>query len=595
MLFAVPPAYRNRRGGRKKETRRTIAEPTAPTLPSTHHYHSQIAFSPRRPQPSQQFPAIPFNPPAFPSSSSLFFLFEMMGELSVKPSSFKVLLLLLALYFAGGGATDVAAFVDGRRAIGTTGEDFVCATLDWWPPDKCDYGWCSWGQASLLNLDLSSAALRNAIKAFSPLKLRLGGSLQDKVLYAMGDAVRPCRPFVKNSSELFGFSSGCLTSARWDELNDFFRETGALVVFGLNALEGRVRLPDGSSGGRWNSSNAASLIQYTASKGYDVYGWELGNELSGSGVGTRVTAAQYAADVISLKRLVNEIYEAYPSLKKPLVLAPGGFFEAQWFTDFINNTKPNFVDAVTHHIYNLGPGVDDHLVSKILNPSFLDGEAAVFGKLRSVLKGSGASAWVGEAGGAWNSGRDRVTNAFVFGFWYLDQLGMAASYDTKAYCRQTLVGGNYGLLDTTTHEPNPDYYSALLWHRLMGTVALATNFTGTSKIRAYAHCAKESPGITLLLINLDGDNTVHVALDEAAPPQWKNGELAREEYHLTAGDGGLQSRSVLLNGARLSVDSERRIPSLEPVRVNASEPLTVTPFSIVFAHIPHFDAPACTL
>jgi hypothetical protein len=34
--------------------------------------------------------------------------------------------------------------------------------------------------------------------------------------------------------------------------------------------------------------------------------------------------------------------------------------------------------------------------------------------------------------------------------------------------------------------------SALLWHRLMGTKVLATTFSGTNKIRAYAHCAKDS-------------------------------------------------------------------------------------------------------
>jgi len=41
---------------------------------------------------------------------------------------------------------------------------------------------------------------------------------------------------------------------------------------------------------------------------------------------------------------------------------------------------------------------------------------------------------------------------------YLDQLGQSAKYDTKVYCRQTLIGGNYGLLDTDTFVPNPDYY-----------------------------------------------------------------------------------------------------------------------------------------
>lgn len=41
---------------------------------------------------------------------------------------------------------------------------------------------------------------------------------------------------------------------------------------------------------------------------------------------------------------------------------------------------------------------------------------------------------------------------------YLDQMGMSATYDSKTYCRQSLIGGNYGLLDTTTYVPNPDYY-----------------------------------------------------------------------------------------------------------------------------------------
>jgi len=44
--------------------------------------------------------------------------------------------------------------IDDKVVIGTIDDDFVCATLDWWPPEKCDYGRCSWGLASLLNLVL---------------------------------------------------------------------------------------------------------------------------------------------------------------------------------------------------------------------------------------------------------------------------------------------------------------------------------------------------------------------------------------------------------------------------------------------------------
>lgn len=63
--------------------------------------------------------------------------------------------------------------------------------------------------------------------------------------------------------------------------------------------------------------------------------------------------------------------------------------------------------------------MDKDLVDKILDPSYLDGEADTFEQLENILETSGtsATAWVGEAGGAYNSGHNLVTNAFVFSFW----------------------------------------------------------------------------------------------------------------------------------------------------------------------------------
>ncbi|CDP13545.1 unnamed protein product [Coffea canephora] len=484
--------------------------------------------------------------------------------------------------------TQGSLFIDGSASVGSTDENFICATLDWWPPEKCDYGSCSWGNASLLNLDLSNKVLLNAVKAFSPLKIRLGGTLQDKVVYQNADGPRSCNEFVR-SMEMFGFTEGCLPMSRWDELNKFFTLAGAEVIFGLNALHGRTIGPGNNVIGPWNSSNAESLIRYTVSNNYTIYGWELGNELSGNGIGASVAADQYASDVIHLQNIVQDVYKDFQS--KPLVLGPGGFFDAGWFSQFINLAS-NSLQAVTHHIYNLGPGSDDHLVDKILDPSNLDGGSQPFRDLQRVLKTSGAStkAWVGEAGGAYNSGRNLVTNTFAFSFWYLDQLGMASSYDTKAYCRQTLVGGNYGLLNTTTFVPNPDYYSALLWHRLMGRNVLATNLTAIKNLRAYAHCSKLSHGITVLLINLDAYATVQVGLSFT-----RNNldSSMRKEYHLTAKHGNIHSQIVLLNGKILSVDSSGTIPPLEPRTVNPSDPITIAPFSIVFADIPNILVPAC--
>ena len=63
--------------------------------------------------------------------------------------------------------------------------------------------------------------------------------------------------------------------------------------------------------------------------------------------------------------------------------------------------------------------MDEHLVEKILNPSYFDSEADTFKRLQSTLKSSvtSATAWVGEAGGAYNRGHNLVANAFVFSFW----------------------------------------------------------------------------------------------------------------------------------------------------------------------------------
>lgn len=63
------------------------------------------------------------------------------------------------------------------------------------------------------------------ITAFNHLRIRLGGSLQDQVVYGV-DNVDPCLPFMTVSNGLFGFSNGCLSMERWGKLNDLFQRTG---------------------------------------------------------------------------------------------------------------------------------------------------------------------------------------------------------------------------------------------------------------------------------------------------------------------------------------------------------------------------------
>lgn len=62
--------------------------------------------------------------------------------------------------------------------------------------------------------------------AFSPLKIRMGGTLQDNVRYQTVGDQTPCTGFVQNSADPFGFTQGCLPMARWDALNVFFKKAG---------------------------------------------------------------------------------------------------------------------------------------------------------------------------------------------------------------------------------------------------------------------------------------------------------------------------------------------------------------------------------
>ncbi|TYI08469.1 hypothetical protein ES332_A09G004300v1 [Gossypium tomentosum] len=502
---------------------------------------------------------------------------------------------------------NVNVVIQGSTPIAETDDNFVCATLDWWPTEKCNYNQCPWGKAGLLNLDLKKKVLINAIKAFNSLRIKVGGSLQDQVVYGVGE-VKNCPNFMKKEGSLFGFSQGCRPMERWDKLNNFFNQTGVKVTFGLNALLGRnvSQNEKGPWVGDWNSKNTRDFMKYTISRGYKVDSYEFGNQLSGAGMGTRVEAEQYGKGVIVLKNMVKDLH---PDPKtQPKVLGPSGFYDEKWFNAFLEVSGQGVVDGVTHHIYNLGPGDDLNLITKIQDPSYLNQVAqtyrGVFNIVNKFKPQSGA--WVSESGGALHGSAKDVSPTFADGFWYFDQLGMASTYNHKVFCRQTLISGNYALLNTITFIPNPDYYGAVLWHRLMGSIVLAVTQVSNPNLRVYAHCAKKKPGVSISFINLSKDSSFDVTLSsyehhrrnlrstDAAKPNFEfTSYMNREEYHLTALGGDIQGQIVLLNDVPMVSTDTFDIPAMDPKLVKASTPISVAAHSIVYVTIRDFHAPVC--
>ena len=137
-----------------------------------------------------------------------------------------------------------------------------------------------------------------------------------------------------------------------------------------------------------------------------------------------------------------------------------------------------------------GYGLDPQLAPKIMDKSgkFFDsgpGRAhAMIDGWRNFGEPHGMELWVGEIAAAWHSGEPGVTNRFISSFWYADALGLLATLNHTGFCRQTLVGGNYGLLNRTTREPNPDFFMAQMFHDKMGEKVLNVTASGRSWIEA---------------------------------------------------------------------------------------------------------------
>lgn len=144
------------------------------------------------------------------------------------------------------------------------------------------------------------------------------------------------------------------------------------------------------------------------------------------------------------------------------------------------------------------------------------------------------------------------------------------------------VGGWYGLLNHTDFRPNPDYFTHLLWKRLMAGTSLPVAMTNSPEfiVRVYAHLSTTLPHV-LHDWELDDQEKLHRTLDTEDLPfltfaiinlqhnQSKtvqfDGFLAdgREDFLLTA--PSLSSKTMYLNGKPLTADLTT-FPSLEGKR-----------------------------
>jgi len=254
--------------------------------------------------------------------------------------------------------------------------------------------------------------------------------------------------------------------------------------------------------------------------------------------------------------------------------------------DLLAAAGPGF-DAFSYHFYgavsnrcaSIGQGAtttpDAALSAGWLSRT--DTDEAFYQGLRDRFE-PGKPLWVTETADA-ACGGNPWASTLLDSFRYLNQLGSLSKSGVQVVIHNTLASSDYGLLDENSFSPRPNYWAALLWRKLMGTVVLNAGTIPPPALHLYAHCLRGQPGgVALLAINTD--SSAH-GLDMRAPS---------ERYTLSA--DRLEDSIVKLNGSELKLGAGDALPQMIGAPLSAGE-VALAPDTITFFAIPNADNPAC--
>ncbi len=485
-------------------------------------------------------------------------------------------------------AVRVTVAVDTRSPLNVVDEEYLSFAIDmsqvvggkWWNP-RADVIEMGGGEKHAPVFDFDRPRLDLLAAALAPAYLRIGGTEADKTYYDLA------APWTARIDPPEGYGSA-MTRGQWDGVNAFASRNGLKLVFTINTGPATRR-----DGGSWDPRNAEKLIAYTAWKGYRVSVWELGNELNlfwyDNGPKSMVPPERYHADLVAARALVKKYFPGsrftgHSSAFWPVLGEPLSFFFGMM--EGYVKTSGDVIDIISWHYYpqqsRRGPiATRKAYPSRLLDPDALD-EAAHWARYIGGLRDThakGRPIWLGESGNAQFGGEPGVSDAYIGGLWWLDQLGLLARNGHKVVVRQTLCGMNYGMIDDETLKPNPDYWNSLLWKRLMGRKAYDVRAEGDEarKVRVYAHSAAgtRDAGVAVLVINLHHDRSAEVAF-----PGMKG--MSYKVYALNGPD--VLGKEVLLNGKKLDVVGGRALPPTpgSGAAGKGETAITVKPLSYTF-------------
>ena len=427
--------------------------------------------------------------------------------------------------------------------------------------------------------DLTNPRLRTLASALGPFYVRYGGTTTNSVYFQDND-----EPRLEEIPE--GFEK-LLTREAWKSGLDFAKAVDAKIVTGFTVSEG-VR----DESGVWTPVHAKPWLDYTKTVGGEVYAAEMFNEPNMAAYDKMLKnydASRFARDFVAFR---DFMVKAAPQVK----LAGPGDVEVGLFKEGMPrsltaenylsaNPAPRF-DIISYHYYGAlsercAPPDSERGISadEALSEAWLARQDRSLER-RIALRdrfAPGAAIWNTETGSA-ACGGTRWAPTFLDIFRYLDTNARLAKQGLDAIFTHALISGSNGVIDEKTFMPNPNYWAALLWRKLMGTKVLDAG-ANEPGFHTYAHCRRGTPGgVTALAINLK-DKAVTIGIPGPA-----------ELYVLTAPE--LQSREVHLNGKALVLGERDALPAITPQTFEGGV-LTLPATSVAFIVLPDGDNPAC--
>eukprot|EP00929_Paragymnodinium_shiwhaense_P111287 TRINITY_DN7908_c0_g1_i1.p1 TRINITY_DN7908_c0_g1~~TRINITY_DN7908_c0_g1_i1.p1 ORF type:complete len:499 (-),score=60.24 TRINITY_DN7908_c0_g1_i1:96-1592(-) len=472
--------------------------------------------------------------------------------------------LLLPLCGAHSAASPVS--VDTSKAVHQVSDRFVSFTMD-----ASETGRWAKESRSFFHNDVIIALG----KSLAPAYFRYGGTSEDFTSYSIDGKRYPIAGGDRHTL--------VLNETIFDGLAQFAEAAGWDFVFGTNAATYRTK------DGAWNSTPFKALLAY-AQRSSKVVGWELGNEPDlFKEQNISISSKALAADFLTFRKVLQD----GGADSDALVIGPDVAYNAAYLKSFLDaGAAP---DVVTFHFY-YGPGSHtkhglhwtDFSKPKILDRFLQRANQAINASSKWLSHKSGRQIWVGETSSTYGGGTANASSSFIAGFMWLDKLGLAARLGLPVVCRQVFAHSQYSVIGYD-NVPNPDYYSSLLWRRLVGTKVLkvAGGLDLGRSLRVYAFCSKEhdAGGVALVWLN-SGEAAAEMDIASLAGP--------REVYVLTSSPETPTSRDVFLNGRLLAVDAKGSITtSLVPRIVPSNQPVKVPAVSYGFIVLPKAAAEAC--